>query len=164
MCFCQRMRGDLDSTKTEHADKISCSQKQPPERFCKKSVLRNSANFTGKRLCQGLFFNKVASRQRYFLVNFVKFLSAPLLQNIFGPLFQFSLKICLFEWDIWHVLEYNLRRQTQSTLEKWTAKLGVLVKIYIFSWDNMVFLWGICLFPKKMTFFFSILNKQLPIV
>ena len=125
----------------------------------RKGVLRNSANFTGKRLCQGLFFNKVASGQRYFLVNFVKFLSAPLLQDIFGPLFQFSLKICLFEWDIWHVLEYNLRRQTQSTLEKWTAKLGVLVKIYIFSWDNMVFLWGICLLPEKMTLFFSILNK-----
>ena len=59
----------------------------------------------------------------------------------------------------WHVLEYNLGGQTQSTLAKWTAKLGVLVKIYIFSWDNMVFLWGICLLPEKMTLFFSILNK-----
>ena len=31
-----------------------------PEVFCKKIVLRNFAKFTGKHLCQGLFFNKVA--------------------------------------------------------------------------------------------------------
>ena len=35
-------------------------QKQPPEVFCKKGVLRNFAKFTGKHLCQSLFFNKVA--------------------------------------------------------------------------------------------------------
>ena len=31
-----------------------------PEVFCEKGVLRNFAKFTGKRLCQSLFFNKVA--------------------------------------------------------------------------------------------------------
>ena len=30
------------------------------EVFCKKAVLRNFAKFTGKRLRQSLFFNKVA--------------------------------------------------------------------------------------------------------
>ena len=35
-------------------------QKQPPEMFCKKGVLINFAKFTGKHLCQTLFFNKVA--------------------------------------------------------------------------------------------------------
>ena len=30
-------------------------QKQPPEVFCKKGVLRNSASFTGKYLCWSLF-------------------------------------------------------------------------------------------------------------
>ena len=34
-------------------------QKQPPEVFFKKSVLRNFAKFKGKHLCQSLFFNKV---------------------------------------------------------------------------------------------------------
>ena len=31
-----------------------------PEVFCKIGVLRNFAKFTGKRLCQSLFFNKIA--------------------------------------------------------------------------------------------------------
>ena len=35
-------------------------QKQPPELFYKKSVLKNFAKFTRKHLCQSLFFNKVA--------------------------------------------------------------------------------------------------------
>ena len=30
-----------------------------PEVFCKKGFLENIAKFTGKHLCQGLFFNKV---------------------------------------------------------------------------------------------------------
>ena len=35
-------------------------QKQSPEVFCKTDVLKNFAKSTGKRLCQSLFFNKVA--------------------------------------------------------------------------------------------------------
>ena len=30
-------------------------KKQPPEVFCKKGVLKNLANFTGKHLCSSLF-------------------------------------------------------------------------------------------------------------
>ena len=32
--------------------------KQPPELFCVKGVLRNFTKFTGKHLCQSLFFKK----------------------------------------------------------------------------------------------------------
>ena len=48
---------------------FKCSQKpwmrltfrsSRPGVFCKKGVLRNFEKFTGKQLCQGLFFNKVA--------------------------------------------------------------------------------------------------------
>ena len=35
-------------------------QKQSPEVFCRKGVLRNFAKFTIKHLSQSLFFNKVA--------------------------------------------------------------------------------------------------------
>ena len=72
-------------------------QKQPPEVFCKKDVLRNIPKFTGKHLCQGLCFNKVAGRRptnllkkeilaQVFPVNFAKLLRTPFLQNTFGGL------------------------------------------------------------------------------
>ena len=35
-------------------------QKQPAEKFCKKMFFGNLSKFTGKNLCQGLSFNKVA--------------------------------------------------------------------------------------------------------
>ena len=56
-----------------------------------RGVLRNFAKFTGKQLCQSLFFNKVAGRlrpttllkkrlwHRCFPVNFEKFLRTPFL-------------------------------------------------------------------------------------
>ena len=58
----------------------------------KKCVLRNFAKFTGKHLCQRLFFNKVAGLRpttllkkrlwhRCFTENFAKFLRTPFLQN-----------------------------------------------------------------------------------
>ena len=40
----------------EHAS----SGSSRPEVFCKKGVLRNFTKFTGKHMCQSLFFNKVA--------------------------------------------------------------------------------------------------------
>ena len=38
----------------------SLKESSRPEAFCKKSFLRNFTKFTGKHLCQSLFFNKVA--------------------------------------------------------------------------------------------------------
>ena len=36
-----------------------CNRSSRSEVFCQKGVLRNFAKFTGKDLCQSLFFNKV---------------------------------------------------------------------------------------------------------
>ena len=58
--------------------------------FYKKVAIRNLTKFTGKDLCQSLFFNKVAGLRpatllkkrlwyRCFPVNFVKFLRTPFL-------------------------------------------------------------------------------------
>ena len=58
----------------------------------RKCVLRNFAKFTGKHICQSLFFNKVAGLRpatllkkrlwyRFFPLNFAKFLKIPFLQN-----------------------------------------------------------------------------------
>ena len=55
-------------------------QKQSSKGVLKKGVLRNFAKFTGKYLCQSLFFNKVSGmRHRCFLLNFEKFLRTPFL-------------------------------------------------------------------------------------
>ena len=67
-------------------------QKQPSEVFYEKGVLWNFTKFTGKHLCQGLFFNKVAGLtpatlfkkrlwHRCFSVIFTKFLRTPFSQN-----------------------------------------------------------------------------------
>ena len=64
------------------------------EVFCKKAILRNFAKFTGKHMCQIIFFNKVAGLSflkkrlwhRCFSVNFAKFLRAAFLQNTSGRL------------------------------------------------------------------------------
>ena len=43
---------------------MSCfCQKQPSEVFRKKVVLRNFAKFTGKHLCQGLFFSNFIQKE-----------------------------------------------------------------------------------------------------
>ena len=42
---------------SEHFQKERSSR---PEVFCKKCVLENFTKFTGKQLCQIIFFNKVA--------------------------------------------------------------------------------------------------------
>ena len=63
----------------------------------RKGVLRNFAKFTGKHLCQGLFFNKVAGLRsatllkkrlwyKCFPVNLAKFLRTCFLQNTSGRL------------------------------------------------------------------------------
>ena len=46
----------------------SPANKENPEMFCKKDVLQNFAKFTGKHLCQSLYFNKVT----VYACNFIK--------------------------------------------------------------------------------------------
>ena len=73
----------------------------------KQGALRNFTKFTGKHLCQSLFFNKVAGLRpatllkkrlwhRRFPVNFVKFLRTPFLQNTSGGCFRNSIISLLF--------------------------------------------------------------------
>ena len=74
-----------------------------PEVFCIKGIHRNFGKFTRKRLCQSLFFNKVANwpatllkkrhSHRSFPVNFSKFLRTPLLTNTSGD--------CYWHFQTW---------------------------------------------------------------
>ena len=72
---------------------VWCYHRSSHWRFSvKKGVLRNFAKFTGKQLCQSLFFNKVAGIRpvtlfkkrlwdKCFSVNFAKFLRKPFWHN-----------------------------------------------------------------------------------
>ena len=64
----------------------NCSQSSRPEVFYEKPILKNSAKFAGKHVCQSFFFNQVAGlrpatllkkrlRHRWFPVIFIKFLT-----------------------------------------------------------------------------------------
>ena len=63
---------------------LKLSRSSHPELFCPKGVLKKFTKFTGKRLCQNIFFNKIAGRpstllnkrlwHRCFPMNFGKFL------------------------------------------------------------------------------------------
>ena len=83
--------------KLNHTGLYISIHKHPPEVFCKKGALKNFAKFTGKHLCQSLFFDKVHGPKpatllkkrlwlRCFPVNFAKFSRTPLLQNTSGRL------------------------------------------------------------------------------
>ena len=82
-----------------------------PYVFCKNGVLRNFAKFTGKHLCQSLYFNKVAGLRpatllkkrlwhRCFPVNFVKFLRNLFLQNTSGGCFSIIVQFFVNNWII----------------------------------------------------------------
>ena len=73
-------------------------------RTSNKGVLKNFAKFTGKHLCQSLFFNKVSGLRpgtlfkkilwhRCFPVNFAKFLRTSFLQNTCGRLLLKIVKV-----------------------------------------------------------------------
>ena len=68
-------------------------QNRRPELFYKKGVLKNSAKFTRKYLCQSLLFNKVAGSDRCFPVNCAKFLRTFLFIEHFRWLLLYRLRL-----------------------------------------------------------------------
>ena len=105
----------------------------------RKGVLRNFSKFTGKHLCQSLFFNKVAGLRpatllkkrlwhRCFPVNFEKFLRTPFVQNTSGGCFwkkkDFK-KECfntfylfMYYLTIWHKRQFTKLKNIRKTEEK----------------------------------------------
>ena len=69
------------------------------------------------------------------------------------------LKVCLLAWDIdafWIIIWRANSKQSGK------FRYCILVKLYIFSWDNMAFLCGISMLPEKKALFFLILQNQSP--
>ena len=105
-------------------------QKRPPEVFYKETVLKNFAKFTGKHLCQSLFFNKVAGLRpatllkkrlwhRWFSVNFATFSRTHFLQNTSGGCFClfYAVLLCWCSLDDVHgVFFVILMRLEKATL------------------------------------------------
>ena len=112
-------------------------QKQPLEMFYKKRVLENSAKFTGKHLCQSLFFNKVAvwSLQlcwkkrlwyRCFRVNFAKLLRAHFLtENM-----EVVASVILLSW-LWN----HVQSQQQKNKVRFVSSLRDGV-VWMFRWSR----------------------------
>ena len=89
----------------------------------RKSVLSNFPKFTGKRLCQSLFFNKDAGFSpwkerlwnRCFHVKIVNFFTEPFLQNTYGRLL-----LSLWEDKTFHYkVPYSLRFISLKKILQW---------------------------------------------
>ena len=69
------------------------------------------------------------------------------------------LKVCLLAWDIdvfWIIIWRANSKQPGK------IRYCILVKIYIFSWDNVVFLCAISLLPEKRRFSFQSCRSSRP--
>ena len=115
------------------SSRVLCSLSMPlfrssrPGLFCRKGALRNFAKFTGKHLCQSLFFDKVEGLRpatllkrrvwhRCFPVNFRKFLKTP---------FFIAMFFCIFR-DLYqrykHLLLKVHRSQLTSLIKQFSEK------------------------------------------
>ena len=101
-------------------------QKQPPQVFFKKCVLKNFVEFTGKDLRQSLFFNKIASlrstsliknrvQRRCFPVNFAK-----LLRTLF---YRTPLDDC--------ICSINLNQVVKNIFELNCKNIGLIIVIVV---------------------------------
>ena len=89
------------------------------EVFYKKSVLGNFTKFTGKQLCQRLFFNKVAGlRPPCFLVDFVKFPRTPFFTEHLKHEQSLFLTLCIYIYGV-----YNYFRSIAISISKETGFL-----------------------------------------
>ena len=103
----------------------------------KKVVFRNFTKFTGKHLCQSLFFNKVAGlRHRCFPVNFVKFAIISFYSKLLDDCFYVDI------------------RQIQNILKLVSA---ILYQFFIFSpnFFTLQKLWKMLFISSKKLFSFS---------
>ena len=144
--------------------------------FGKKGVLRNFTIFTGKQLCQSLFFNKVARPatllkkrfwHRCFPVNIVKFLRKPFLPNTSGRLLLY-IPVYLRKKNSSAFIWWGLNNFLRATC----CHLGLVkyFKFFHFSWDfwklnGFLILPSIALkcwnFPENLNFNVKIVAKIL---
>ena len=121
------------------------------EVFYKKGVHRNFTKFTGKNLCQSLFFNKVAGLRpatllkkwlwhRFFPVNFAKFLRTPYFtKHLWWLLLWFETTRELFSTNIYlfKVSNRNTKKRCENMFKVNNENTERCQLIYFFSsWFN----------------------------
>ena len=93
---------------------ISYCRSSGPEVFCKKGVLRNFTKFTGKHLCQSLFFNKVVGADRtrlgdcFFMMNHwdMQNLCKYLIQYLYIIYSREKQSLCKADSHIWDIFSH----------------------------------------------------------
>ena len=109
-------------------------QKQSPDVFYKKGVLRNFTKFTRKHLCQSPFLKKLQKKRlwhRCFPVDFVKFLITLFSQNTSGDCFcteriissyvNSSFSFLYFFVYSWNAVNYHYLRYIQIRSFFWSV-------------------------------------------
>ena len=112
------------------------------EVFCRKGVLRNFGNFTGKHLCRGLLYNKVAGLRtvtllkkrfwyRCFPVNFSKFLKTPFItENLWWLLLKTPVNQLIFREELVDLQLYYSRTCSQEVFKHLCFKHFKVRKYY----------------------------------
>ena len=99
---------------------ILCTHRSSrPDVFCEKGVLRNTVKFTGKHLCQSLFFNKIAG------IRPSSSLKKTLAQVFFCELFDIS-KITFFYRTL--LVAASVHKVCQDEMSETTGGLQLRVK------------------------------------
>ena len=153
-----KKRLPINSKGNKNADNRSSHQRCS----IKKGVLRNFAKFLRKRLCQSLFFNKVAGLRAAILLkkrlwhtcfpmNFAKFQTAPFLQNtswrlllmqsnflsLYSLIKNFSISLCSTFYFLlktfFLLLMTYLKRVTNEYFRLETARLTKRKSVEVFN-------------------------------
>ena len=112
--------------------------RQPPEVFCKKGILRNFVEFTGKHLSQSFFFlayNFIKMRFPHVClpVNFGKFLRTPFLTEHLRWLLLVVNKVCFDEESICQINEKSKRYWVVQIWKMWSN--GQKCRVLMLRWD-----------------------------
>ena len=99
------------------------SQKQPPEVFFKKSVLKNFSIFTGKHLCCSLFLIKMQAWSRNFKEHLLSRASA----NGFWKVYYKNIRTMFWFISFWHFQHsHTIIDHSFGTHVKFSQKLTFL--------------------------------------
>ena len=141
---------------------VSATTSRSSHRRCsvRNCVLRNFVKFTGKYLCQSLSFNKVAGLTQaynfikilrlwhsYFPVNFTKFQTTPLLQNISGWLLNCTLSELVFVFDSYI---FSINKWREKEIERKSTSMKRLMNT-----DKISILLRERIKDRKTTFWFN---------